>query len=58
MKHNPIKLCREPWSNSIQHLPSIKSRTRAAGRKLRHNTKIALKNGSEPPYLVSGGDRY
>jgi hypothetical protein len=55
---SPVKLCREPWSKGIQHLPAVKAKTRAANRKLRHRTKQTLRDGNEPPTKVSGGDRY
>jgi hypothetical protein len=58
MKINPIKICREPWSKNIQHLPAVKLLTRAAIRKLRHETKLALKKDQEPPINGSGGERY
>jgi hypothetical protein len=54
----PVKLCREPWSKPIQHLPAVKLLTRAAIRRLRHRAKLALKRGQEPPVTESGGDRY
>jgi len=55
---SPIKLCREPWSKAIQHLPAVKALTRAAVRNLRHATKAALRKQEEPPTKGSGGDRY
>ncbi len=58
MKRNPIKLCREPWDKPIQHLPAVKAKTKAAARKLRRDTRRALKAGEEPPVTVSGGERY
>lgn len=58
MKINPIKLCREPWSKPIQHLPQVRFKTKMAQRWLRHKTKQALKQNKEPPVQVSGGDRY
>lgn len=55
---SPIKLCREPWSKGMQHLPAVKEKTRAANRRLRHAAKQALHKGSEPPTKESGGERY
>ena len=54
----PIKLCREPWSKPIQHLRLVKLNTKAAWRKLRHDTKLALREGKEPPVNGSVGERY
>jgi len=59
MKINPVKICREPWSKAIQHLPAIKLHTRAAIRRLRHRTKLALQRDEEPPVNESGdNNRY
>jgi len=58
MKINPIKLCREPWSKCIQHLPAVKVTTKKVARKFRHETKAALREGREPPVVASGGERY
>lgn len=55
---SPVKLCREPWSKAIQHLPAIKALTKAAMRRLRHATKAAIRKGEEPPTRESGGERY
>jgi hypothetical protein len=55
---SPVKICREPWSKAIQHLPAVKLLTKAAWRRLRHATKLALRVGREPPVKESGGDRY
>lgn len=55
---SPIKICREPWSKCIQHVPAVKALTRAAWRKFRAETKQALRNGTEPPVNGSGGARY
>jgi hypothetical protein len=58
MKVNPIKLCREAWSRSIQHIRAAKEQTRLANRRLRHETKRALKQDEEPPVTKTGGERY
>jgi len=58
MKINPIKLCRDPWSKAIQHLPAVKASTKRVSRRFRRQTKQALKNGIEPPISASAGERY
>ena len=55
---SPIKLCREPWSKGIQHLPAVRETTKRVSRKFRRDTKRALKMGIEPPVKASGGERY
>ena len=55
---SPIKLCREPWSKPIQHLRAVRDTTKRVSRKFRHDTKIALRLGGEPPVKASGGERY
>jgi len=55
---SPYKLCREPWSKSIQHLPNVKQKTKQAIRKFRRLTKESLRNGEEPPISITAGDRY
>ena len=55
---SPIKLCREPWSKPIQHLPAVKATTRHVSRKFRHDAKRAIQQGKEPPTAASGGERY
>jgi hypothetical protein len=55
---SPYKICREPWSKGIQHLPSIKYKTRQAIRKFRRLEKESIKNGEDPPVKITAGDRY
>lgn len=55
---SPYKLCREPWSKWIQHLPSVKAKTKKAKRKFRRMEREALRRGEEPPKSISAGDRY
>lgn len=58
MKRNPCKLCREPWSKDIQHLPPVKAKTKRESRKFRRLTRTLLRLGLEPPVAFSGGERY
>jgi len=58
MKINPCKLCREPYSRGIQHLKAVKITTKAASRRFRRQTKVALKLGREPPVTFTGGERF
>ena len=55
---SPYKLCREPWSKDIQHLPSIKEKTKRAKRKFRRLEKEAIRKGEEPPKSITAGERY
>jgi hypothetical protein len=55
---SPYKLCREPWSKGIQHLPAAKAKTKQAKRKFRRLEKAALRKGDEPPKSITAGDRY
>lgn len=55
---SPYKLCREPWSKGIQHLPSVKRKTKQAKRKFRRMEKDAIRKGNEPPVSITAGDRY
>jgi len=55
---SPVKLCREPWSKPIQHIPAVKLVTKAASRKLRREAKRAIREGKEPPVTITGGERY
>jgi nucleoid-associated protein YgaU len=55
---SPYKLCREPWDKCIQHLPSVKQKTKQAKRKFRRMEKEAIRKGEEPPVSITAGDRY
>lgn len=55
---SPYKLCREPWSKPIQHLPSVKAKTEQAKRKFRRMEKDAIRKGEEPSKSITAGDRY
>lgn len=58
MVASPYKLCREPWSKGIQHLPAVKAKTEQAKRKFRRLEKAALRKGEEPPKAITAGERY
>jgi hypothetical protein len=58
MKVQAIKLNRDGYSRAIQHNKQVKKTTRHAARKLRHDTKLALQTGKEPPITATGGERY
>ena len=55
---SPYKLSREPWDRCIQHLPSVKKKTKQAKRKFRQKEKDAIRKGKEPPVSITAGDRY
>jgi hypothetical protein len=55
---SPYKLCKEPWDKSIQHLPSVKAKTKQAIRKFRRMEKQAIRKGEEPPKSITAGERY
>jgi hypothetical protein len=55
---SPYKLCKERWSKCIQHLPSVKAKTKQAKRKFRRLEKDALRKEKEPPVSISAGERY
>jgi hypothetical protein len=58
MKRQSVKLNRHGYDRAIQHLPRVKDETKAASRKFRQLTKMALRLNREPPITISGGDRY
>lgn len=55
---SPYKICREPWSKWIQHLPNVKYKTRQAIRKFRRLEKEAIRKGEDPPDKITAGERY